>query len=154
MSKIYSKILEMDENVSVTYVRMKNVRKWTKKCKNVRNIFGIKIYVDLNMLMSMSISWFWNSEFLSDISVYFHHGNFPTFLPPLSDIFTHGSIFRHFFTPGTKKYRIFKIWFDIFTYDFLTRSHPPCPFTSAPMPVRICTNPIISQNSILFLYVI
>ena len=56
MSEIYYKILEMDENVSVTYVRMKNVRKWTKKCKNVRNIFGIKIYVDLNMLMSMSIS--------------------------------------------------------------------------------------------------
>ena len=36
---------------------------------------------------------------------------------------------------------------------FHPRLRPPLTFTT-PMPVRICTNPIISQNSILFLYVI
>ena len=55
------------------------------------------------------------SEFCSDNLVYFHHGNFLTFLPPFSDIFTLGSIFRHFYTPETKKSRIFNKFSDIFT---------------------------------------
>ena len=74
-----------------------------------------QLLVKLDTLISMSFSEIEISEFFSAILVYFHHGNFLTFLPPFSDIFTHGSIFRHFFFPETKKYRIFKKFSDIFT---------------------------------------
>ena len=74
-----------------------------------------QLLVKLDTLISMSFSEFLIFQFFSDILVYFHHGNFPTFLPPFSDIFTHVSIFRDFFFPETKKSRVLKKFSDIFT---------------------------------------
>ena len=93
MSKNYFQILEVGKNVGKFILgEALKCRKMTwPKYKNVKKwtkqIFRIKM----------------------------HGENFMTFLPPFSDIFTHGSIFRHFFFPETKKSRILKTFSGIFT---------------------------------------
>lgn len=67
--------------------KIKNARKWlfqnkkmsengSKKCKNVRKIFGIKMPSNSETLSSMIMSELWKSEVFSEILVYLNYGIF------------------------------------------------------------------------------
>ena len=104
-----------------------------------------QLLVKLDTLISMSFSEFWNSEFFSDFSIYFHLGNFPTFLPTgqFSDIFT---------LPKQKKSRILKKFSGIFTCNQITQFGFESFFQLCFWPLRIICWPI-SELKILFVTV-
>ena len=72
---------------------------------------------------------------------------------PSSDILRMGHFSDIFSLSELKNLENLKMFLTSLRMTFHPRLRPPLTFTT-PMPVRICTNPIISQNSILFLYVI